>query len=161
MGNDTDIFEDLYSRYSGDVYRFAFWLCGNEDDAKDITSETFIRVWTAATDIRQETVKAFLFTITRNLHLQRIRRERKFTPLTEDVPETTQTEMERNEDRSELERTLTILDSLPEIDRTVMYMKARDELSYHEISQMTGLTIAAIKVKIFRIRQKLALTRSS
>ncbi len=161
MGNDTTIFEELYARYSGDVYRFAFWLCGNEDDAKDITSETFIRVWTSAADIRQETVKAFLFTIARNLHLQRIRREKRFTPLTEDVPGTTQTEMERSEDRSELERTLTVLDGLPEIDRTVMYMKTRDELSYNEIAQMTGLTISAIKVKIFRIRQKIALTRSA
>jgi Sigma-70 region 2 len=60
-------FHELYSRYAEDVYRFALWLTGNPDDAKDITSETFVRAWTAPEEPRMETVKAYLFTIARNL----------------------------------------------------------------------------------------------
>jgi RNA polymerase sigma-70 factor, ECF subfamily len=56
-------FHELYSRYAADVYRFAHWLTGNPDDAKDITSETFVRAWTAPEEPRMETVKAYLFTI--------------------------------------------------------------------------------------------------
>jgi len=41
-------FHELYARYADDVYRFAHWLTGNPHDAHDITSETFVRVWTAA-----------------------------------------------------------------------------------------------------------------
>ena len=52
-------FHELYSRYAADVYRFARWLTGNPDDAQDITSETFVRAWTAPEEPRMETVKAY------------------------------------------------------------------------------------------------------
>ena len=156
MGHDITTFEQLYARYSADVYRFSYWLCGDMDDAKDITSETFVRVWTAASETRTETVKAYLFTIARNLHLQRLRNKRRFSSIPEDLAETSGHTGHHAETRSELEQTWKVLDALPEIDRSVMIMKAQDDLSYQEIAQLTGLTISAIKVKIFRIRQKLA-----
>ena len=53
-------FQDLYSRYAAEVYRFVHWLTGNSDDAQDITSETFVRAWTAPEEPRMETVKAYL-----------------------------------------------------------------------------------------------------
>src|SRR6185436_5576084 len=61
-------FHELYSRYAEDVFRFAHWLSGNPETARDITSETFVRAWTAPEEPRMETVKAYLFTIARNLH---------------------------------------------------------------------------------------------
>ena len=36
-------FENLYSMYSKDVYRYIISLCGNEHIAQDITSETFLK----------------------------------------------------------------------------------------------------------------------
>ena len=47
MKDKTVTFHELYKRYANDVYRFAYWLCGDKDEAKDITSETFVRLWTA------------------------------------------------------------------------------------------------------------------
>jgi RNA polymerase sigma-70 factor (ECF subfamily) len=38
-------FEQLYETYFEDVYRFAFWLSGNQSDAEDLASETFVRAW--------------------------------------------------------------------------------------------------------------------
>jgi len=75
------MFHELYSRYSDDVYRFAYWLAGNPHDARDITSETFVRAWTAPEEPRTESVKAYLFTIARNLHRKQWRRQSRFEPL--------------------------------------------------------------------------------
>ena len=61
-------FENLYQRYARDVYRFALYLCGNTAEAEDIASETFVRVWTIRDTLRAASVKAYLFTIARNLH---------------------------------------------------------------------------------------------
>jgi len=47
IGQSSITFHELYSRYAGDVYRFAHWLSGNSHDADDITAETFVRAWTA------------------------------------------------------------------------------------------------------------------
>ena len=80
----------MYNRYASDVYRFAHWLTGNPDDARDITSETFVRAWTAAEEPRLESVKAYLFTIARNLHRKQWRRQSRLVPLDEtmaDMPD--------------------------------------------------------------------------
>ena len=53
-------FQYLYETYATDVYRFAYWLCGDAVDAEDITSETFLRAWTHRATIRTETMKAYL-----------------------------------------------------------------------------------------------------
>jgi DNA-directed RNA polymerase specialized sigma24 family protein len=45
---------------------------------------------------------------------------------------------------------------LPEIDRTVLLLRAEQELSYEDIAAATGLSVAAAKVKVFRARAKLA-----
>src|SRR4030095_17083666 len=61
-------FETLYRRYAPDVYRFALFLCGRPDQADDIAAETFVRPWTPPEPMRAATVKAYLFTIARNLY---------------------------------------------------------------------------------------------
>ncbi len=65
-------FQYLYETYATDVYRFAYWLCGDAVDAEDITSETFLRAWTHRATIRTETMKAYLLSIARNLYLERL-----------------------------------------------------------------------------------------
>lgn len=62
-------FQDLYECYANDVYRFSLWLSGDSSEAEDITSETFIRAWVHRSTIRTETLKAYLFTIARNIFL--------------------------------------------------------------------------------------------
>jgi len=148
-------FHGLYQRYAPDVYRFAFWLCGNPDDAKDIVSETFIRVWTAKAPVKTETVKAYLFTIARNLFLQQQRKSRRKTMLDKNsVDESPNAEFVA-EIQSELQQTLQNLKILPEIDRAALVLRAFDALSYEEIARILQLSVSAVKVKIHRARLKL------
>jgi RNA polymerase sigma factor (sigma-70 family) len=79
----TDI-DALYRKYAPDVFRFALYLAGDWSDAEDITSETFVRVWTSSTPIELATVRGYLFTIARNLFLQSQRRDARRA----DLPET-------------------------------------------------------------------------
>ena len=79
-------FHDLYQKYAQDVYRFAYWLCGDAQDAEDITSETFVRALTSANEIRTETVKGYLLTIARNLAFKRTKRASRLADLTPGLP---------------------------------------------------------------------------
>ena len=45
-------FHELYERHARDVYRFALFLTGNPATAEDLTSETFVRAWTARSRAR-------------------------------------------------------------------------------------------------------------
>ncbi len=74
-------FERLYERYARDVYRFALYLSGSAAEADDITSETFVRVLTSRDAIRTATVKAYLFTIARNLYVDARRRQSRSAEL--------------------------------------------------------------------------------
>ncbi|MFZ0827351.1 MAG: RNA polymerase sigma factor [Verrucomicrobiia bacterium] len=149
-------FHELYSRHADDVYRFAHWLTGNPHDARDITSETFVRAWTSPEEPRMETVKAYLFTIARNLHRKQWRRRSSFEALEEAMPDPAAQPDEAAANQDEIRRARAAIRALPEIDRTVLLLRAEQELSYEDIAAVTGLSVAAARVKVFRARAKLA-----
>jgi len=147
---------ELYSRYADEVYRFAYWLTGNPHDAQDITSETFVRAWTAPEEPRLETVKAYLFTIARNLQRKQWRHQSRLDVLDEAMADRAAQPDEAAVDQDEFQRTLKAVHALPEIDRTVLLLRAEQGLSYEAIAAQTGLSVVAAKVKVFRARAKLA-----
>lgn len=149
-------FHELYSRYAEDVYRFAHWLSGNPEVARDITSETFVRAWTAPDEPRMETVKAYLFAIARNLHRKQWRRESRTEVLDEAMADQAPLPDQVAVQNEDYRRTLEAMKTLPEIDRTVLLLRAEEDLSYQDIAAATGLSVVAAKVKVFRARAKLA-----
>jgi RNA polymerase sigma-70 factor, ECF subfamily len=153
-------FHDLYQRYAPDVYRFAFYLSGNAADAEDITADTFVRAWTATDELKLPTVKAYLFTIARNLYLQGRKRRQRHTVIDEALPAQTPDPAELAQTRTELDRVTQALSTLPELDRVVLLMRAQDGLSYEEIAAASGLTVGAAKVKVHRARLKLIRLRT-
>ena len=156
----TDI-ENLYQHYSGDVRRFALYLCGNVAMADEITSDTFVRAWMAADRIRQPTVKSYLFAIARNAYIDLWRRAARHTQLDENMPDTrisAQTQMELS---SEVRAVLAALQQLSEMDRTVLLMRALDEMPYEEIAETLEITVVSAKVKVHRARLKLMQTRQA
>ena len=148
-------FQKLYDCYATEVYCFAFWLAGNSCDAEDITSETFIRAWARRNTIRTETLKAYLFTIARNIYLEQ-QRNRKYQVALEDVYTDPAPGPDKLvESQLELQRVRRILQTLPEIDRTVFVLRVYHELPYAEIARILRLSLAATKVKVHRVRKKL------
>ena len=59
-------------------------------------------------------------------------------------------------DRLALRDVLARMQTLPEIDRTVLLMRAHDDLSYEEIAAAVEVSVAAAKVKVHRARARLA-----
>ena len=148
-------FEELYVSYSPDVYRFANWLCGNANDAEDITAETFTRAWMNFAIIRTETLKAYLFTIARNIYLESLRKHRNHETLNDTHPDAHPTLEKTHETRSELDQIRTALLSLPEIDRSAFVMRVQYDLPYLEIARVLQLSEGAVKVKVHRVRKSL------
>lgn len=116
--------EEVYARHSGDVFRFAYWLCGDREEAQDILSETFIRLWAGEGEVRTATVKAYFFTIARNLFRQRARQRNRERTLDEDLPSRLPATDARAEARDELDAVARILRELPESDRSALLMRA-------------------------------------
>ena len=156
----TDI-ENLYERYAGDVRRFALYLCGDVVMADEITSDTFVRAWMAAGRIRQPTVKSYLFTIARNAYTDLLRRAARHRQLDETMPDTRISAQTQMEQTAEVRAVLAALQQLPEMDRTVLLMRALDEMPYEEIAETLGITVVTAKIKVHRARLKLMQTRQA
>ena len=153
-------FHELYKSYARDVYRFALYLSGDHSLAEDVTSETFIRVWSSAEPVRFATVKAYLLTIARNLCLMERRRSSRQQVLDERIPDSGQSVSRKVEAKDELNRVLRALQGFPEADRAALLMRADEGLSYEEIAAALALPVATVKVKVHRARLKLAQIRS-
>ena len=147
-------FHALYERYAPHVHRFALFLCGDDVLAEDITSETFVRAWVAQGNIVQETVKAYLFAIARNIYRDSLRRARQHLPLTDSVEPSTNVERGLHA-KSELRVVLFAMQRLPEADRAALLMRAQDGMSYEEIAHALQLTVSNVKVKVHRARLRL------
>ncbi len=148
-------FEALYRRFAPDVFRFALYLSADRTLAEDITSETFVRAWTSPCAIRTATVKAYLLAIARNLTAEEMRRRRRHTELPEALPDGT--DLARLSGmRDALDRLTKELQKIPEGDRTALLMRVVEEMSYEEIAAALGISLAAVKTRIFRARLRLA-----
>jgi len=148
-------FQDLYESYANEVYRFALWLTGNSSEAEDITSETFIRAWVNNSKIRTETLKAYLFTISRNVYLQHQRKRKRQVVLEDIHPDPAPGPDKLTESQHKLQRVQRVLQTLPEIDRAAFVLRVQHELPYDEIARILELSLTATKVKVYRVRKKL------
>jgi RNA polymerase sigma-70 factor (ECF subfamily) len=152
-------FHSLYQRYAPQVHRFALFLCADPMLADDITSETFVRAWTSRGKIREATVKAYLFTIARNLYRDHLRRNHRFQDLEESLPDTSPSLQARTEHKAELEAVIAALQQLAEVDRAALLMRVQEEMPYEEIAQALELPVTTVKVKVHRARLKLMRAR--
>lgn len=159
-------FASLYEAHADAVYRFALYVSADPVTAEDVVSETFVRVWGARDRLDLSTVRAYLLTIARNVHLQEQRRARRLEHLDESSltsrldsnaglgDASMSLEAARATAREELEVTLRSLQELPEVDRAAVLLRAQ-ELSYADIGAALGLAPVAARVRVHRARQKL------
>lgn len=159
---DAFSFSELYDRYYADVFRFSYWISGNREDAKDITSETFTRIWTVETELNAQTVKGYLLTVARNVFLQGLKKKANQTTSSDnnsdiDVESELNTENDVVNQKS-VERVVKALQLLGEPDRSILVMKAYEGLSYQEIASIYNMTVSTLKTRVHRARVKLALS---
>lgn len=150
---EAAIFEELYRCYADDVFRFSLYLSGNWVLAQDLTSEVFVRAWSATAPVQVVTAKAYLLTIARNLFLDSLRRE---PPQAELPAGLRATPALSPEVREELRQTLDDLGQIAEGDRSALVMAVFEEMSHEEIGRALGVSVGAVKSRIFRARLRLS-----
>jgi len=149
-------FSELYRTYARDVHRFALFLSGDPAVADDIVSETFIRLWHARGRVDLTTVKSYLLAIARNLFLLERRHARRLTSVDERARDERPGPDRSAQAHQDLQLVLAALQTLPELDRAAVLLRAEEGLSYEEIAAALGMTPVAARVKVHRARLKLA-----
>jgi RNA polymerase sigma-70 factor (ECF subfamily) len=143
----------LVRRYYGPVYGLARRLLGNPADARDAAQETFTRAIGHLGDFdRRSSFRTWLFAITAN-HIRDLLRRKKQLPLDptteESLPVLTLPEdpIFLREDR---DRVQAALDRLPFDLKIVVTLQFQQDLSYREIAQTLGISVNAVRIRIYR-----------
>jgi RNA polymerase sigma-70 factor (ECF subfamily) len=150
-------FSEIYGRYARDVYRFAVYLSGSPELAEDLTAETFVHALCGPASLHVDTVKAYLFAITRNLYRDIVERRRRLVPLGE-APEPADPAPSPDraaEDRERFAAVLQAMRRLPEPQREALVLSLDQDLRYDQIGAILGCSVAAVKVRIHRARLQL------
>jgi RNA polymerase sigma-70 factor (ECF subfamily) len=151
-----DTFREIYERHYPDVLRFALFLTGDRAEAEDLAADTFVRAWIARDRIRQETLRAYLLTITRNLHRDARRRRRPQVDIDETFPDKGVPVDVQFQQTSTLRAIRQRLRHVARGDRRALLLFVVREMSYREVAQALNVSIAAVKSRIFRAREALA-----
>ncbi|MBS0591153.1 MAG: sigma-70 family RNA polymerase sigma factor [Proteobacteria bacterium] len=149
-------FDALVRSHSGDLFRYAYWLCGEEALAQDLVQETFLRAWRSLDALRDSAAaKAWLITILRR---ERARLYERKTPTLVDVDDVDVADGRESltpdgEGESALVRSAML--KLEAKYREPLLMQVLGGFSCEEIARELNVSNAAVMTQLFRARQKL------
>ena len=155
---DANAFAELVRRYQGRLYRLAYRMLGNAEEAQDATQEAFLRAYRALSSFRLDaSFSPWMYRIATNVCLDMLRSRRPQASLDEsplDPPAALSVEGAVAE-RERLRAVAEAVGRLPVGLRTVFLLRHEAELSYEEIAQTLGLPLNTVRTRLFRARNAL------
>ena len=153
-------FKLLVMPYSDRIYRMAYRLMENREEAEDIVQEVYLKLWGLRTElVKYNSIEALSIRITRNLCLDCLRR-RKVNQAAIDSEKMkgdmySETPAETLERKEEAKVIHTLIAALPEPQRSLVHMRHLEGKEYDEIAQMVNMNVNAIRVSISRARKQM------
>ena len=144
-----DWIRDLLATYEGPLLRYAVRLSnGNVERARDAVQDTFIRLCRQERGKVEDHVAAWLYRVCRNRVLELRRKEDRMTPL-DDQPMAVEAAdstdpAHQAQQNDHLAAVLGLLEHLSPNQQEVVRLKFQDDMSYKQISSVTGLTVSNV-----------------
>ena len=141
------------------LYRVAYQMTGNAQDAEDLLQDLYLKLWQKRDGLPDEAMKeAYLVKMIRNLFLEQRRIKRLDTSV--DLKEAYSPPDDQSLDhqidaKDEVQKMEGLISELPEREAKIIKMHLVEERSYEEIEQDTGLSKGNIRIIVMRTRQKL------
>lgn len=158
MSDNERIFNQLVKDYSEQLWWHVRRMVGTQEDADDLIQEIFLKVWNALPSFRGESgLYTWIWRIATNETLNWLRKERvraalRFSSIDAEMERRIQADPFFNGTEAQRELSKAVA-KLPEKQRQIFVMRWWDELSYDEISAITGTSVGALKAS-FHIAQK-------
>jgi RNA polymerase sigma-70 factor (ECF subfamily) len=136
---DRAAFELLVRRHADAVVSYLRGLIRDAESADDLAQDAFLAVWESRGRYRPEAeVRTWIFAIARKRYVSWVRERSRPAPPPAERAEGFSPEVEVG--RKELiERALSLLDALPELEREVLVLRVFETMPYAEISEVTGV----------------------
>lgn len=141
---------EALERYESQLVRYATWILGDIERARDVVQETFLRLCREKPSRIRDHLAQWLFTVCRNLAFDVRKKENRMSPLSDADVNAIPSDrvgprplaaLERKETMSQI---LRLVGTLPKNQREVIYLKFQCDLSYKEISEVTRLSVTNV-----------------
>lgn len=152
-----EAFQTIVFPVKNKLYRFAFRLLGNNEEAKDVVQEVFIKVWNGRETLSEvQNMEAWCMRITKNMSLDRLRQQKRrpTDPLDKGLQVSSNglSPSESTEMDERMKRIGELMLELPEKQRDVMHLRDVEGYSYNEICEILEIDMSQVKVSLFRAR---------
>lgn len=155
-------FNLLIRHYQSYAFAIAFRLLCNEQDAKDVVQESFIRIWKNLHRFdHRAKFTTWMYKIATNISLDRLRTNKRYSQIfsvtdTEEISETMRDdhaidEIYSNEQLAQIIMKLTA--DLPTKQRLVFILRDLEDLTIEEVCKISGLTIGSVKTNLHYARR--------
>ena len=145
---DKKTFEQLYKSNYKQMYRFAYSLLEEAEDARDAVSQVFTQLWYRQPQLEEDCITGYLMAAVRNhcLNTLRTRRQNAVIEAELQTEQHTQPEQERQELMNELARVID--EHLTEQDKRILSLHYDEEKTYTETAQLLGISPSAVNKHI-------------
>lgn len=162
LDGDTAAFEILVNRYKDMAFSIARRVCSNSEDAEEVAQDAFLKAYQALDKFKQESkFSTWFYRIVTNAAISSTRKKRIAMASLDEKLVDNFSEDEVQENLNQLdaeEQSRYVNEAMQQLhpqDCLLVNMFYTDELSIEEISEVTGLSQANVKVRLHRIRKKL------
>jgi len=155
---DADAFEKLYSRYDKKVYNKCFGFVKNEDEAKDLTQEVFLKLFTTIGSFKGTAkFSTWLYSLTYNYCVNYINRDKEakinrnsvdIDSYLEEIDEVDDSELYALKVEN-LEKSLNLIQ--PE-EKIILLLKYQDDASIKDLQAIYGIGQSAVKMRLNRAK---------
>ena len=157
---DANDFKRKFLPYHRKLYRAAFHLMGNAQDAEDMVQEAYLKLWKRRDELPTDiaNLEAYCVTLVKHVchdalrlaHLEEDGRPPEELPIAGNTNVAHEVEL-----KDEACQVMTLIGQLPDQQRQIMQMRDVEDLPYEEIEKATGLTSVNIRVLLSRARKKI------
>ena len=153
--SNAQAFETLMKRYTSQVYGAALRLVKDDENAQEVTQMAFIQAYRQLDSWRGENFGAWVTIIANHIALRMLEKEkrRQMEPLDENTDPPNEEYDEQRE--LQLQALEAAIAQLPEAERQIIQWHYYEGVTLQTIAQRLGQTENNIKVRIFRIRERL------
>ena len=162
LSGKVNAFTHIVGKHKDRVFNLAFRICGNHEEAEEVAQDAFLKAYRSLKSFRMKSsFSTWLYRIVYNTAISSVRARKKGLLSLEDFPADATDFIGSNPGEEDAEREYRdslinfALQKVSDEERGLISLFYYEEMSTDEISEVTGISKANVKVKLFRARQKL------
>jgi RNA polymerase sigma-70 factor (ECF subfamily) len=143
----TETFRQEAQRMRTTLVRLAFGILRDSDEAEDVVQDVLLRLWQMRDQLRMP-IEPLARVLTRNRCIDIVRRKKPAAELSMAV-----FQEEDEALRERIERMMKVIETLPDLQQTILRLRHMEGMEFKEIAELTGSTEVAVRKTLSRARQ--------